>query len=227
MLDENILKIFSKKCILFKNIKSEDLLKSIENISYTKKSCRKNEIVALENEPCGGIGLVVDGILTIQKSNCHGSSIIIETLTAGDIFGEAVVFSNMSRYPATIICVQDASYVMVSHIEILKLCSNNKIFLNNFMNLLSNKILMLNRKIKVLSYQTIRQKVSYFIVQFYYTAGSLTLNVPFNRAQMSEYIGIPRPSLSRELISMKNDGIIDYYKNSIKILNLDYLKSIL
>ena len=32
---------------------------------------------------------------------------------------------------------------------------------------------------------------------------------------------ITRPSLSRELINMKNEGLIDYSRNHIKILDLE------
>ncbi len=33
---------------------------------------------------------------------------------------------------------------------------------------------------------------------------------------MAELLNIPRPSLSRELVNMKEEGIIDFYKNKIK-----------
>ena len=47
------------------------------------------------------------------------------------------------------------------------------------------------------------------------------------KQKLSEVLGIPRPSLSRELINMKNDNIIDYSKDFIKILDKDKLESIL
>ncbi len=41
---------------------------------------------------------------------------------------------------------------------------------------------------------------------------------------MAELLNIPRPSLSRELVNMKEEGIIDFYKNKIKILDLKKLE---
>ena len=43
---------------------------------------------------------------------------------------------------------------------------------------------------------------------------------------MAEMLNIPRPSLSRELTNMKEDGLIDFYKNNIKILDLEGLKKV-
>lgn len=44
---------------------------------------------------------------------------------------------------------------------------------------------------------------------------------------MAELLNIPRPSLSRELIKMKEDGIIDYHKNKLKIIDIDLLEECL
>ncbi len=37
---------------------------------------------------------------------------------------------------------------------------------------------------------------------------------------MAEHMGIQRPSLSRELIKMKEDGLIEYDKKIIEILDI-------
>ena len=53
------------------------------------------------------------------------------------------------------------------------------------------------------------------------------LHENMTKQKLAETLGIPRPSLSRELINMKDIGIIDYYKDTIKILDLDSLFKIL
>ena len=41
---------------------------------------------------------------------------------------------------------------------------------------------------------------------------------------MAKILNLERPSLSRELKNLKKLSIIDYYLNTIKILNLEKLK---
>ena len=38
---------------------------------------------------------------------------------------------------------------------------------------------------------------------------------------LANSFGVQRPSLSRELIKMKEEGILDYDRRTIKILNFD------
>jgi len=47
------------------------------------------------------------------------------------------------------------------------------------------------------------------------------------KQKLSEILGVPRPSLSRELINMKDLGIIDYSRDFIKILNKEELENLL
>ncbi len=47
------------------------------------------------------------------------------------------------------------------------------------------------------------------------------------KQKLSEILGIPRPSLSRELINMKNDNLINYEKDYIEILDKEKLELIL
>ena len=100
-------------------------------------------------------------------------------------------------------------------------------FLEMFLRDLSNKILTLNKSIERLSYNSIRQKISNYILDEYNKQNSHLININMTKQKLAETLGIPRPSLSRELINMKDSGIIDYYKDTIKILDLDQLLKVL
>ena len=43
-------------------------------------------------------------------------------------------------------------------------------------------------------------------------------NIPFDRQQLADYLNLERTALSKELGKMKRDGLIDFYKNSFKII---------
>ena len=43
--------------------------------------------------------------------------------------------------------------------------------------------------------------------------------LPFDRNSMAAYLGVNRSALSRELSKLKEEGKIDFYKNSFTILN--------
>jgi Mn-dependent DtxR family transcriptional regulator len=48
--------------------------------------------------------------------------------------------------------------------------------------------------------------------------------ISLKRNELAEFLNVSRPSLSREMIKMKDEGIIDFYKSSFKIIDIERLK---
>ncbi|HSQ33719.1 MAG TPA: helix-turn-helix domain-containing protein, partial [Peptostreptococcaceae bacterium] len=66
-----------------------------------------------------------------------------------------------------------------------------------------------------------------YILDQYKMQNNIFVDLSISKQRLSEYLGIPRPSLSRELMNMKNDGLIDYDRNIVKIIDLEGLENIL
>lgn len=45
--------------------------------------------------------------------------------------------------------------------------------------------------------------------------GGFSIKMPPDRSAMAEYLNVDRSALSRELSSMKRDGLINYYKSNL------------
>jgi CRP-like cAMP-binding protein len=98
--------------------------------------------------------------------------------------------------------------------------------MENFLELLSDRLLMLNKKLKMLTMENIRQKIVNFLSDEYKKQKSLNIKVPLSRLEMAEHMGIQRPSLSRELSKMREEGIIEFDKEYIVVKDLATLDSI-
>jgi CRP-like cAMP-binding protein len=215
------------ECKLFKNFTEKEIINLLKNIKYKITSFSKNETIALEGYPLKNIGIILEGNIEVQKNFPSGKTVTISQMSAGNIFGEVAIFSKMNKYPSTIISINNSKVFFISKSDVINLCSTNKVFLNSFMELLSNKILMLNKKLKNLSYQTIREKIASYLIDEYKNQSNLKLKLQYSRKEMAEQFGTTRPSLSRELINMKNEGLIDYDKKIIIIKDLDKLEECL
>lgn len=216
-----------KQCILMKGFSEKDIEEILKDITYATSSYAKGSIIALEGTPCSSIGILIKGSVEIQKIYASGKTITMSKLGVGNIFGEVIIFSNRSTYPATIAASDNCKIMFISKDNILRLCSLNSNFLNNFMTLLSNKILMLNKKLRNISYKTIRQKIASYILDEYKSQQKLAIKLNCTKKELAEQLGIPRPSLSRELINMKEECIIDFNRDNIVILSLESLDDIL
>jgi CRP/FNR family transcriptional regulator, dissimilatory nitrate respiration regulator len=177
----------------------------------------RDQVIAFEEDACSAIGIVAAGTVHIQRIYPSGKSITLETLRAGGSFGEALLFSQPGVYPATLIASEPTRLLFLDKAGVLEMLSASPVFLNNFLQILSNRILLLNRKIKSLSLGSVRQKVANFLLEEMARQKSPHLLLDSARHELAAALGIPRPSLSRELIAMKEEGWIDFERSEIHI----------
>jgi CRP-like cAMP-binding protein len=79
---------------------------------------------------------------------------------------------------------------------------------------------MLNKKIEHISAKNIRGKISSYLLDIYRQSDNETITIPMKRHELADYLNVQRPSLSRELGSMRDSGIIEFNGSFITINNL-------
>ena len=74
-----------------------------------------------------------------------------------------------------------------------------------------------------LSAKSLRQRISMRLYDEYRRTGSLTFSLGGTREDLADFLGANRSALSREIARMKEEGILDYYKDTFRILSLEKL----
>ena len=223
-IDMNIHLDSLSKSVIFNSIDKDTIEVLINSVFYSINSFNKDDIISIEGDDCTNLAIILSGSVEIHKPFPSGKIVTINNFQAGNVFGEAILFSESHKYPANVIASSDSKIMYISKCEIIKLMTLNDIILNNFLSVLSNRILMLNDRITNLSLDTIRKKVANIILLEHRKQNKDIIVLPFCRRKMAEMLNIPRPSLSRELSKMKEDKIINFNKNRIQILDLDLLE---
>ena len=211
---------------MFRKKSKEEILNLFSDINYNIKRYSKNDIIAMEGDSCNSIGLVLDGNVDIKRM--LGSKIIhLSSFSKGDVFGEVIAFSDINIYPATVISTTPSEIIFIGKNDFIKFCTHNEEFLGLFLNTLTNKIFLLNKSITNLTFTSIKQKICNFLISEYKVQKSRNIKLSMTKEKLAESLGTTRPSLSRELINMKEVGLIDYDRNSIMILDLEEIENIL
>lgn len=209
---------------LFKGVSDEEIENIFSYIKYSEISYNKGQILFQEGDICENIGIIEEGIVQLERIYSSGKVIILNKLSKGDVFGEALVISSKALYPATVIAKSDCKIIFINRKEILKLCSANERILENFITLLSDKVIMLNKKVKSTSLKSVKHKVVDYILDKSTMLDSNVIKLNESKEDIASYLGIPRPSLSRELIKLRDENIIEFDRNSITILNFQELE---
>ena len=220
ILNMNVLSDNLKRCILFKDIKYEDLSNFFNMSNYTIKKYPEGNMVVIEGSECEELGILLEGLLEVQTFYPSGKLLTFAQLKPVETFGEAIIFSKMNKFPATIGAIKDSKIMFIKKENLINCLTNCHKFMENFLELLSNKLLILNKKVKMLSLESIRKKIENFLMEEYKKQGSNIIKVSLSRKEMAEHMGIQRPSLSRELIKMREAGIIDFNREVIIIKDM-------
>ena len=149
---------------------------------------------------------------------------MLNRLNEGDVFGEALVFSKARTYPATVISLNESKVLFIDKSDILKILTKEEKVLENFISLLSNKVFILNSKIKSISFKSVRQKVIGYILNQVKEQKSNSIMLKNTKEEIAALLAIPRPSLSRELINLRNLGYIKFDRKKITVLDIESLE---
>ena len=149
---------------------------------------------------------------------------MLNRLNEGDVFGEALVFSKARTYPATVISLNESKVLFIDKSDILKILTKEEKVLENFISLLSNKVFILNSKIKSISFKSVRQKVIGYILNEVKEQKSNSIMLKNTKEEIAALLAIPRPSLSRELINLRNLGYIKFDRKRITVLDIESLE---
>lgn len=217
-------------CKLFNGL-SDDEFKLIElNSNLRVFDFNKGENVFVAGDEPEFLFVLIEGSVTIEKTDINGKRTIVNTFTnRGTVFGEVYLYLRDRSYDYTCHSIQASKVLAIPKEFIISLRTEDfesySIIVQNMLEILSEKAFHLNQKLLIHSSFSLRQKISNYLLQV--SGNSDIIKLVFNREELAQYIGTTRPSLSRELMNMEEENIISVDKDTIHILNRDYLEGII
>ena len=211
-------------CKLFSKFTDEDI-KSLINSGFTYfKTYTKEDLIFSEGEQCKFLSIILDGTIEIQKLDSNGNILVVDTLNKGNVFGENLLFGDRNTYPMSVVSKNNSQVLHINKEYIYTLCSTKESFLKELLRILSNKALNLSSKLKQVTMKSIRKMISSYLLERYEIEKTKTIKLEFSRKDWADKLGVQRPSLSRELMKMRDAGLIDFSKDTIIIKNIENLK---
>lgn len=210
-----------RKTVLFRDMNDDEFNKALEIFEAAAVEYKKGDLLHSEYTSMKSFGLVLSGVVQICVDDIDGNRMIMAEVTPGVTFGESLCFLEIKDSPVYIYATENSEVLWLS-VKNLYADGNDEfltVLQKRFTSMLAERTLKMNDRIQVLSKIKIRDKLMTYFSQLSQSSGSKTFQIPINRDDLATYVGTNRSALSRELSNMKNDGIIDYYKNTVKLLN--------
>ncbi len=216
------------KCELFEGFDDFQLISMLECFGPKLHSFNKGDFIVMAGARYYGLGIMVEGSAVVSKDNAAGSRVMLGVLSAGELFGEVIAFSGKEQWPANVQAQTDCDVIFLENNAIInqcgEACSFHSQLIKNLLRIVSNKAIMLNRRVEYLSMKSINSKIACLLLEHMEKSGSHTFRLPMNRNEMADFLNISRPSMSREMGVMRDNGIIEFQKEAIRILKPDKLR---
>jgi len=119
--------------------------------------------------------------------------------------------------------MEDSVVLQIPYERIIKTCGRSCVYhlglIQNMMMVLGEKNVSLNWKLELMTLKGMREKLASYLIKASINNGSKMFQIPLNRTELADFLNVSRTSMCRELTRMKDEGLIDLYGRSFKILD--------
>ena len=208
---------------LFRGITPEKLSANLEEISFHTRSYKKGEILAQQGAVCNRLVILTKGSVRGEMIDYSGRLIKVEDIAAPRAIAPLFLFGEENRYPVEVTANEPTEVIELPKSSVLSLFRKNEQFLENYMNLSANYARTLSDKLFFMSFKTIRQKLASYLLRLYKQQQQTHITLDRSQQELSDYFGVSRPSLARELAHMQEDGLLIADRKHITILQKEQL----
>ena len=165
------------------------------------------------------LGLIVTGAVSVYRIG-GGNPVLLNLLSAGDLFGAAALFSGESHYVTRIVASGSASIFFLSAELCEEWIRSYPDFAISYVRFLSDRIRFLNRRLASLAAPGVEQKLAAFLLGDRETIG-------LRMVQIASALGVGRASLYRAVDTFCERGWIRREGHGIRVLDRESLRSLL
>ena len=199
---------------MFKHPLINNITKDYSNL-FIIKDYKKGSLIFNELDKCNYLALILEGEIQISTLTYNDKEYTITLLNKFDTFGEFLLFSDTPFYLGDIIARSNTKLALINK-ENLLILLKDKTVLENYLNLLSKKSMLNQEKIKIYSQNNIEDRILFYLFEESKKRNTKTLIIK-SKENLALLLNIPRPSLSRSLIKLKEKSLIEYNRYSITL----------
>ncbi len=215
---------------LFRDISREEIEKMFRCSKTVERSFEEGSYIFRQGETPRNLFLVLEGTVMISKDFASGKRDVLFMVGQGDVFGEMFLFADTKAYWYDAIAQGRVKVLEIPWQFFYCFCSNacehHRMITRNMLEIQSEKNFTMTRKLHLLSGTTLRERIALWLIEQTDAAGTDTVRLAMNREELADYLGTTRPSLSRELMKMQQEHLIEADRNTIRIVDRDALETL-
>jgi CRP/FNR family transcriptional regulator len=202
----------------FAGLKAEE----IEDIrrAVFEKTCDRNEVIAMEGEPCLAVYFVARGSVKIVKTSVDGREQVLRVMRHGDSFNDVPLFDGGPN-PATAVALEPTIIWGITKEKMLEFLRRYPRIAENVLRVFSQRLRHLVALVEDLSFRHVTSRLAKMLLE-YEGEGEHRLT----QQEMAALVGTAREMVGRSLKGLEAMGAIKAERKHITILNRGVLQEL-
>jgi CRP-like cAMP-binding protein len=214
---------------LFSNLSPEEL--RLLAAHAVRKNYAQEELLFSEGDACKGLHIIASGKLRIFKSSPSGREQVLAVEGPGGSVAELPVFDG-APYPASVSAAEDSQVLFISRNDFRSFCLAHPEVALKVLAVVGARLRRLVEIIEELSFATVRQRLASVLVRLAQTEGKRTglgieIHLPGTHQELANQLGTVRELVSRNLMRLQAEGLVQVEARHITVLDLPGLMAIL
>jgi CRP/FNR family transcriptional regulator, cyclic AMP receptor protein len=191
----------------------------------------QGELLFQEGDSCKGLHIIAAGKLRIFKSSASGREQVLAVEGPGGSVAELPVFDG-GAYPASVSAVDEAQILFISREDFRAYCLEHPEVALKMLAVVGARLRRLVGIIEELSFTTVRQRLVAALVRMAQAGGrrsdqGVALELPGTHQELAHELGTVRELVSRNLMRLQAEGLLQVDGRSIVVRDLPGLTAIL
>ncbi len=211
----------------FSDAEIEDIFECLdaEVVKYSER-----DIVFRPGDELKGVYIILEGDLVEFVIGKNGVRKVLSSRVDGDMYGLPNCFLTPAVSNSFVTAATPVTLLFIAADDLHTAEESDpachRKLVKNLVCYLSKSIADLQQNKDFITIRGMRKKIAAFIYDKYIEQGTLDVRLGVDRNGMARYLNVSRPSMSREMINMREEGVFNFRKDLIQIKDPEALRKI-
>jgi CRP/FNR family transcriptional regulator len=198
----------------------------------THRKYSKGQVIFFEGDMSDKLYIINKGSAKTYTYTKEGKEQILYILSEGDFIGDLSLLKK-DKYDFNAEALDDTNVCILSKDDFDRVIKENPSITLNILEYVHDRILRLERLVQTLSTKDVEARIAGLLLSFVKEFGhdskeGIVIELPINREEMANYIGVTRETISRKLASLQDENIIELVGNKkIVIKDMELLEEMI
>lgn len=203
----------------------------IEQLAATARNIRvkKGEVLFHKGDPCHGFYVIVSGKIKLLFNSPGGTEKVVEILTAGQTFGESVMFMEQP-YPLDAQALNESRLIYVTRGAVLQALESNPVLARKLINNLSTSLYQFFKNQEFTGNRASKQRFADYILRQIDPGDAdemfPVVILPASKGTIASHLGITPEHFSRILHELAESELIAVRGKRIAILDMTLIQEL-